>query len=139
MGLVTQEEREELWPKWRTLINMTPSEIEAFMETPEGKAAGLTREEAAEEGISRGRDSARALIRMLPKGGHSYDQAERNWNDNDWTWAKRQYSFNSRMRGVQGPLYDAEGNMTRKLTSLLIWGHDPRKEANPGLKRKLLR
>jgi hypothetical protein len=133
---MTQAEREKLWPKWRKLVNMSASQIEAFMDTPEGQAAGLSREEASEQGIARGRDSARALIRMLPKGGRSYEQAERNWNDNDWEWAKRQYSFNSRMRGVKGALYDEDGNMTRKLTSLLIWGHDPRKAQ--GLKRKLL-
>lgn len=136
---MTQEERQKLWPKWRKLINMSPSEIQDFLDTPEGKAAGLSREEASEEGIARGRDSGRALIRMLPKGGRSYEQAERNWTDNDWKWAARQYSFNSRMRGTKGPLYDEDGNMTRKLASLLIWGHDPRKGNPHKLKAKLLR
>ena len=136
---MTQEERQKLWPKWRKLINMSPSEIQDFLDTPEGKAAGLSREEASEEGIARGRDSGRALIRMLPKGGRSYEQAERNWTDNDWKWAARQYSFNSRMRGTKGPLYDEDGNMTRKLTSLLIWGHDPRKSNPHKLKAQLLR
>lgn len=147
---MTQEEREELWPKWRESVNMTASEIEDFLETEEGKAAGLSREEASEQGIARGRDSARALLRMLPTGGKSYEQAEKNWSRNDWEWAQRQYSFIARMKGVEGPLYDEDGNMTRKLTSLLIWGHDPRKKKNPApppvpgsrvatLKRKLLR
>lgn len=130
---MTQEEREELWPKWRKLVNMSASEIEAFMKTPEGKAAGLSREEASKKDIARGRDSARALLRMLPSGGQSYKQAEKNWSRNDWEWAQRQYGFISRMRGVEGPLYGDDGEMTRKLTSLLIWGHDPRKEENPAL------
>lgn len=127
---MTESERKELWPKWRKLINVTPSEIERFLATPEGKAAGLSRKEASKAGIARGRDSGRALIRMLPKGGRSYEQAEKNWTDSDWEWAKRQYGFISRMKGAKGPLYK-DGEMTRKLTSLLIWGHDPRKRKNP--------
>lgn len=138
---MTQEEREKLWPKWRKLVNMSASQIQAFKETPEGRDAGLSREEASEQGIARGRDSARALVRMLPSGGRSYAQAERNWSANDWEWAQRQYSFISRMRKSSGPLYK-DGEMTRKLTSLLIWGHDPRRKRNPSaaqLKARLLR
>lgn len=134
---MTREEREELWPKWRKLVNMTPSQIERFLNSPEGKAAGLSRKEASKAGIARGRDSARALVRMLPTGGSSYERAEKNWSDNDWEWAKRQYSFISRMRKSKGPLYK-DDEMTRKLTSLLIWGHDPRKKMKK-LKARLLR
>lgn len=129
---MTKKEREELWPKWRALVNMSPSEIEAFMQTPQGQAAGLSQEEASKQGVGRGRDSARALLRMLPTGGRSYEQAEENWSRNDWDWAKRQYSFISRMKGVKGHL-QKDGKMTRKMTSLLIWGHDPRKKENPAL------
>jgi len=132
---MTESQRKELWPKWRRLINMTPREIKDFLATPEGKAAGLTKTEAQAQGIARGRDSGRALIRMLPKGGRSYEQAKKNWSGEDWRWAKRQYAFNSRMRGAAGPLLK-RGKMTRRLTSLLIWGHDPRKPmhrtSNPG-------
>lgn len=126
---MTESQRKELWPKWRRLINMTPREIKDFLATPEGKAAGLTKEEAKEQGIARGRDSGRALIRMLPKGGRSYEQAKKNWSGEDWRWAKRQHAFNSRMRGAAGPLMK-KGKMTRRLTSLLIWGHDPRRPMN---------
>lgn len=123
--LFNSEDRRELWMKWRELVNMTPRQIERFMETPEGKSAGLSRKEASEQRIARGRDSGRALLRMLPKGGRSYAQAERNWTKTDWEWARRQVGLISRMRGAKGPLYK-DGGMTRKLTSLLVWGHDPR-------------
>ena len=49
-----------------------------------------------------------------------------------WYWAGRQVSFNSRMRKNKGSLFDENKKMTRKMLSLLIWGHDPRK----GLKEK---
>jgi hypothetical protein len=35
-------------------------------------------------------------------------------------------SFIKRMRGVKGPLYK-DGEPTRKLLALLVWGHDPEK------------
>jgi hypothetical protein len=110
---------------------MSPAKIRKFLDTPEGRAAGLSRDEASKQGIARGRDSARALLRMIPSGGKSYAQAKRNWSRSDWTWADRQYRFISRMRKSKGPLRK-DGKMTRKLTSLLIWGHDPRRSRNPG-------
>jgi uncharacterized protein YxjI len=54
------------------------------------------------------------------------------WTLPMWRWAKRQISFISRMSGVNGDLYDDNGNKTRKHTSLLIWGHNPKKMGNGG-------
>lgn len=119
--------KKELWTRWRELINMSPSEIKAFLDSDLGREAGLSDEEASAQGIGRGRDSARALLRMLPSG-RSFDGALENWSANDWRWAGRQVSFISRMRGNKGPLVDDKGKPTRKLTSLLVWGHDPRKK-----------
>ena len=55
--------------------------------------AGLSRNEASSKGISSGRDSAKAIIRMKKKGVD-------NWTANDWKWANKQISFISRMSGV---------------------------------------
>lgn len=104
---------------------MTAGELRDFLERW-GDVAGLSRAEASAEGVRSGRDSARAILRMLPKGGRSYAQAERNWTATDWKWARRQVSFIKRMRGVKGPLYK-DGEPTRKLLALLVWGHDPEK------------
>jgi hypothetical protein len=117
---------EEVWYEWRALVNMTPRELQKFL-GEWGDVAGLSRTEAKAEGVRSGRDSARALIRMLPKGGRSVTQAEKNWTKTDWTWARRQVAFITRMRGVKGPLYDKKGEPTRKLLALLLWGHDPEK------------
>ena len=115
------DDKKEKLRKWRDLVNMSVSELEKFMESEEGKAAGLSRSEASKAGIRSGRDSARAIIRMKQK-------KPEEWTAADWGWAGRQISFISRMRGNDGPLTDPKtGEKTRKLTSLLIWGHDPRK------------
>jgi hypothetical protein len=50
----------------------------------------------------------------------------KEWTPEMWRWAGKQVSFVSRMLGNSGPLYDADGNPTRKLLSLKIWGHSPR-------------
>ncbi len=53
-----------------------------------------------------------------------------DWTSNDFDWMKDQISFISRMKGSRGPLFDEKGRKTRKLLSLLVWGHDPRKKIN---------
>ena len=115
------DEKKEKYAKWKKLVNMSASEIERFMDTQLGKEAGLSRKEAREAGgIKTGRDSARAIIRMKRT-------PVEDWSQNDWQWASRQISFISRMKGNIGKLRDEDGEPTRKLTSLLIWGHNPEK------------
>ena len=122
-----KELEKQIYRKWKKLINMSANEIQKFLDSDNGKKAGLSRKEAKTAGasgnkITSGRDSARAIIRMLKKG---FD----NWDSNDFRWAKKQIGFISRMRGNAGPLYDKKGRPTRKLLSLLVWGHDPRKKS----------
>lgn len=106
---------------WKRLVNMSASQLESFARSAEGKQAGLSRSEASAQGIRSGRDSAQAIIRMKRKGVDK-------WSPGDWEWAKRQVAFIKRMSGNKGPLYDDQGRPTRKLLSLLIWGHDPEKK-----------
>ena len=112
---------------------MSAKEISSFLASVDGKRAGLSRSEAAEQGISSGRDSARAIIRMKGKAS-GVEQALQKWSTEDWKWAGKQVSFISRMKGNPGPLFETvtvDGRKverrTRKLLSLLVWGHDPRK------------
>ena len=119
------DSHKDIHHKWEELVNMSASELQKFYDSPEGKEAGLSKAEAHEKGIHYGRESARWIIRM--KNTPVYD-----WTPEMWEWAKRQVSFISRMNGNEGALRDDKGRMTRKLTSLLIWGHNPEKMANGG-------
>lgn len=114
---------DEVYSEWKVLVNMTPREIERFLDDY-GDTAGLSRSEASAQGIKSGRDSARAIIRMKRKG-------KSKWNANDWKWARRQVGFIKRMSGSKGVLLKekADGSFepTRKYLSLLVWGHDPLK------------
>jgi hypothetical protein len=111
---------EETYKKWKSLVNMSKSELENFYNTQEGKDAGLSSSEAKELGINSGRESARWILKMK-------DTPKEDWTPTMWYWANRQISFISRMKGNKGGLYDDKGNKTRKHTSLLIWGHNPEK------------
>ncbi len=122
------DKQKEQYKTWKKLINMSANEIQKFLDSEDGKEAGLSRKEASTAGasggkIKSGRDSARAIIRMLGK-------KVEEWDANDWEWSARQIGFISRMKGNSGPLIDDKGRKTRKLLSLLVWGHDPRKKIN---------
>lgn len=114
-----ESEDKELLRDWKKLVNMSASQLKAFLATDEGKEAGLSRDEASEQGISSGHDSALAILRMKAK-------PVSKWTHSDWKWCKKQVSFITRMLGNKGPLYDKDGNKTRKHTSLLLWGHTPK-------------
>ena len=104
---------------------MSKGELENFYNSKEGKEAGLSSKKANELGIHSGRESARWIMKMK-------DTPNKDWTPKMWEWAKRQISFISRMSGNKGGLYDDKGNKTRKHTSLLIWGHNPKKYEGGG-------
>ena len=111
------------YQRWKKLVNMPSSTLEKFLDTKEGREAGLSRKEAkAAGGIRTGRSSAHAILRMRQKPFSE-------WTSADINWLYRQISFISRMSGMQGPLFkeDKHGKRipTRKLTSLWVWGHSP--------------
>lgn len=121
-----QKRRQELYAKWRELINMSAASIEAFKakQTAKGrkdpkKYPGLKPKAAAKIGISSGVQSAEWIAKMKKT-------PVKDWTPEMWKWAGKQVSFVSRMKGNDGPLRDENGEPTRKLLSLMIWGHNPR-------------
>jgi len=118
-------ENKETYSKWKSLVNMSSSELERFYNSEEGKKAGLTPQQANQQGIDSGRESARMILKMK-------NTKVSDWTPNMWRWAKKQISFISRMSGVKGSLYDDKGNKTRKHLALLIWGNNPEKKNNGG-------
>lgn len=118
--VLEKNEDADKYAEWKKLVNMSTAELKKFINSDLGKEAGLNREQAKKSGgIKRGRDSARAILRMRSKPFSE-------WDDNDKEWMGRQISFISRMSGNKGPLIDDDGNHTRKLTSLWIWGNVPK-------------
>lgn len=124
----TAEPSEDLYKSWKELINMTPAQIKQFRESKHGQDAGLTQKQAKDAGIDTGKESAEMLIKMIPSG-KTFEDAEKNWTPAMWFWCGKQVSFNSRMIGMKqnmkAPYFFRNGEMTRWLKSLLIWGHIP--------------
>ena len=120
------DEHKETYKKWKSLVNMSYSELKRFYDSEEGKVAGLKPSEAKAQGIDSGRESARWIMKMKKT-------PVSEWTPTMWKWAKKQISFISRMSGAKGDLYDDKGNKTRKYLSLLIWGNDPKKKNNGGM------
>lgn len=119
-GEISLEQKEEIYKKWKSLVNMSFKELRNFYDSKEGKEAGLSKEKADELGIHYGRESARWVMKMKTT-------RMEEWSPTMWEWAKRQIAFVSRMSGNKGELYDEKGRKTRKHLSLLIWGHNPEK------------
>lgn len=120
-----EADKKELFDEWKELVNMTASEIETFYESNAGKESGLDRDEADSQDIKQGRESARALMRMIPKAG-SFKQAKENFTDTDWEWVGAQVNFINRFKDQGHDLYEGEGEdkkLTRYYMALLIWGH----------------
>jgi len=123
----SEEEKSALYKEWQKLVNMSGKEIQSFLDSDEGKEAGLSRKEAGKAGasggkITSGRDSARAIIRML-------DTPKEKWTPNDWKWAGKQVNFINRMKGAKGAMRDEKGRPTRKLLALKVWGYNPEKKS----------
>jgi GNAT superfamily N-acetyltransferase len=114
-------EDDKIYKEWTELVNMSASELKAFMKTDEGKDAGLDPKEAKRLGIKSGQESARWIIKMKSTN-------KDKWTLTMWDWAKRQINFINRMSGNKGKLFDENGMKTRKHTSLLIWGNNPLKK-----------
>lgn len=106
------------YEEWLRLVNMSGDELQEYYDSPLGQKSGLSRLAAKSLSIKSGRESARNIIQMKRT-------SPEQWTDEDWEWANRQIRFIKRMKGMQGPLTDGKGNLTRKAMSLYIWGHDP--------------
>lgn len=128
--------QERIFREWRAWINMTPRELARFYDSPAGQDAGLSVAESRRAGIRRGRDSARAILRMHEKLERLREQKRRNqiprsthpanlWTAREWDWARAQIAFVKRMSGVPGALREPDGSPTRLLKALKIWGHNP--------------
>lgn len=118
---LSSEDNTETYKKWKSLVNMSASELSKFLNTQEGKEAGLSKKQASSQGIKSGRESAKWILKMKKT-------PMKSWTPEMWKWARRQISFINRMKGNSGPLYDDKNRMTRKHTSLLVWGHNPKKK-----------
>lgn len=100
--------------EFRQAVNMSPEEIESWLDTDESKAVG--QKDGEEESI--GHKSGQQIIQLLQKKQDEY-------TDDDLSQMKRVISYVHR-HSAQKPSGDIADSRWRY--SLKNWGHDPLKQ-----------
>ena len=110
---MTTEEQEEIYQEFKEKINMSPSEIEDWLNTEESKSVGID----SGDGESKGRKSAKSIIEIRRK---NKDELTKD----DYSHMKKVNAYVKR-HSAQKPSGDIEDSNWRY--SLMNWGHDPLK------------
>lgn len=111
--MASSKSRDTIWDEWSELVNMTPKELETWLDSDESKSVGDTGDAS-----STGRESGHKIlkIKQTNKGDLSDDQ---------WDHMATVVGYVKRHCAQGGPSDDVEDSKWRK--SLMNWGHDPLK------------
>ena len=112
----SSKSKDEIWDEWRELVNMTPSDLEDWLETQESKSVG-----DSEDGESTGHKSGRRIIKIKRTN-------KDDLSDDQWDHMATVVGYIKRHLSQGGPESDAESSAWRY--SLMNWGHDPLMEDN---------
>jgi Protein of unknown function (DUF3140) len=104
---------EQVMEKFEEAVNMSPKELEEWLETEESKEVG----QKDGGGESKGHESGRKIVEILEKD-------ESDYTDDDIDHMRRVVSYVHRHQ-TQQPKGDVEDSNWRY--SLMNWGHDPLK------------
>ncbi|MEU6177328.1 DUF3140 domain-containing protein [Streptomyces coeruleorubidus] len=105
------EEREETWRDFRELVNMTPADLEKWLESDDSQSAG----QHQDGGESTGHASGRRIVAILrAKKG--------DLTDDDYQHMRKVVGY-VRRHLAQRPSGDVRDSRWRH--SLMNWGHDP--------------
>ncbi|MFJ8047375.1 DUF3140 domain-containing protein [Streptomyces luteogriseus] len=104
-------EREETWNDFRELVNMTPADLEKWLESDDSQSAG----QHQDGGESTGHASGRRIVAILrAKKG--------DLTDDDYRHMRKVVGY-VRRHLAQRPSGDVRDSRWRY--SLMNWGHDP--------------
>ena len=109
---VDEDERDEVLDAFRESVNMTPKELEEWLDTEESASVGDTNEEE-----STGHKMGRKILEIK-------DKKKDDYTDDDYGAMKKVNGYVAR-HSKQGPEDDKEHSRWRY--SLKNWGHDPLK------------
>ena len=101
--------RDEIWDEWQDRVNMSPSELEDWLETDEAKSVG-----DSDDAESTGHESGRKIVKIkrTNKGDLSDDQ---------WDWMGKVVGYINR-HCAQVPDDPKDSDWAYSLKN---WGHDP--------------
>lgn len=105
--------RDQVWDEWRDRVNMSPKELEDWLETDESRSVGDSDDEE-----STGHYSGRRIIEIKRTN-------KDDLSDDQWDWMQKVVGYVNR-HCAQPPKSDVENSTWRY--SLMNWGHDPLKD-----------
>ncbi|MFH9013526.1 DUF3140 domain-containing protein [Streptomyces sp. NPDC017943] len=104
-------QREETWKEFRELVNMSPAELEKWLESDDSQSAGQHKD----GGESTGHASGRRIVEILRAG-------KGDLTDDDYQHMRKVVGY-VRRHLAQRPSGDVRDTKWRY--SLMNWGHDP--------------
>jgi DNA-directed RNA polymerase specialized sigma subunit len=110
---MAKDDRQQTIEEFEDAVNMTPKELEEWLQTDESKSVG----QSDSGGESKGHESGRRIVETKNKKKSDY-------TDDDIDHMRRVVSYVHRHRS-QKPSGDVKDSNWRY--SLLNWGHDPLK------------
>ena len=114
---MSQDEKREAYREFNDKVNMTPKELEEWLETEESKEAGRHTEKGGE---STGHKSGRRILDIK----HTKKD---DLTDDDYDHMKRVLSYIARHSAQRPDKSDDELEEMTWTHSLKNWGHDPLK------------
>lgn len=109
------KEHEEIYQKFKDMVNMAPAEIEDHLETEDSQRVG----QDSGDGTSIGVKSAHRIIEIKRK-------RKADLTEDDYSHMQKVISYISR-HTAQGPEKKADEKDSPWRYSLMNWGHDPLK------------
>ena len=110
----SDEERDEIREEFNDVVNMTPKELEEWLDTDESQEVG----QKNDGGESTGHEMGRRIVELRGKNKGDYDE-------DDYDAMNKVVGYVHRHLKQGGPKDDKEHSKWRY--SLKNWGHDPLK------------
>jgi hypothetical protein len=112
---MSSKSHEEIWDEFKELVNMSPKELEDFLDTEESQKVG----QDSGDGESKGHKSGKRIVEIKHK-------KKADLTDDDYDHMARVVGYINRHLKQGGPDEDMEHSKWRY--SLMNWGHDPKKD-----------
>ena len=113
------DERQKAYEEFNEAVNMTPSELEKFLDTDDSKRVGWKGEDGKGSGESVGHKSGKRIVELRHK-------KKADLTNDDYAHMKKVVGYVHRHMAQGGPAEDKEHSDWRY--SLMNWGHDPMKK-----------
>ncbi len=116
--MAAADDHEAIYKDFGEAVNMTPSELEHFLDTDDSKRVGWKGEDGKGAGESVGHKSGKRIVAIKRT-------KKADLTDDDYAHMKTVVGYVHRHLAQGGPAKDVEHSDWRY--SLMNWGHDPSK------------